>query len=623
MPRVATKPMSGSASNAANAAVKEKFPNTVSPGDKNYPAFQRAWMDAYIANGGKYKIEEAEPKPEKQEEWQGFPYVMPKSASNEALYAPDFTQSPEKSLVEECPASEYPSPYPEDYAEAPMGPFAPEPCIIEEKPCCITALTAGCGHSSRSFVLKPPTTKTNPAHDQVIQLLGEIKGQDDLVLKLSAVSPCPKGGKPVVKFDGHDYSGSTHKFTLQAPVSDQIGGVMDFIPFVKTFLLMKSGETSRTYKGGASCIEGGEEFNFTAEIFPQKTWSIELSMSCEMPDDRNVVGLSTYNSKNEIIGEKERAVYSYDPNESFLKFSGKIEGSYAGKKTEVQLFSYEKANTNNIATKKIFPKLEQFFEKLLPKLAEFLSSPLIEITPRWPAVVLKGGAELMEIPDKYNVARKGDLSLELSPLLGLEGKADLLNWLIAWASGPFAKMLLKAKKKAEEGFGNDYIGASIKCSIDLTVGGQVGGGFAWEFIPQGKDTGAGKVNGSVDFTVKGEVSGEIRVFMVGYKAGAYLQAKTGFGGEMSGTFYGDEPGFSGKLIFDGLIIKAVAFVGATGTKDETHRDVKVSRRGRRRGRFNREEMGVTDEDILYECEILPPGEWPQSDATTVTDGEGL
>ena len=605
--------MSGSASNAANAAVKERFPETVAPGDKEYPAFQRAWMDAYIANGGKYEIQTTESQQEES-----------KAAANDALYAPDFSQTPINSSVANCPYPEEKYPW-----ETPVWAFPgldPFPANSgqpkeEEKPCCITALTAGCGHSGRSFVLKPPTTQTNPEHDQVIQLLGETNGQDDLVLNLSAVSPCPKGGTPVLTLGGRDYSSGSHTITLQAPTASQITPFMDFIPFVKTFLLMKSGETSRTYSGGASCIEGGEEFDFTAEIFPQKTWSVELSMSCEFPSDRNVVKNNVY-SDGVIVGQQEHAVYNFNENESFLKFGGKIEGSYAGKKTEVQLFTYERTSSNAVS-KRIFPKLEQFFEKILPRLFEFLSSPLIEITPIWPNVLLKGGAELMEIPDKYNVARKGDLSLELSPLLGLEGKADLLNWLILYASAGFGAKLIKLKKKAEEGIGNDVVGGKIKCSIDLTVTGKVGGGFYWEFIPQGKDTGAGKVNGSVVFNVKGEVSGEIRVLWVGYKAGAYIQAEIGFGGEISGTFYGDEPGFGGKLIFDGLIVKAVGFSGATGSEDTSHKNVKANKRAGRKGRLDTENMGVTDENILYECEILPPGEWPSSDETVVTSGEQL
>lgn len=53
MPRVATKPMSKSATQAANAVAKKSFPDTPSPGDSDYPKFQKLWMDTYAKNGGK------------------------------------------------------------------------------------------------------------------------------------------------------------------------------------------------------------------------------------------------------------------------------------------------------------------------------------------------------------------------------------------------------------------------------------------------------------------------------------------------------------------------------------------------------------------------------------------
>ena len=42
-------------------------------------------------------------------------------------------------------------------------------------------------------------------------------------------------------------------------------------------------------------------------------------------------------------------------------------------------------------------------------------------------------------------------------------------------------------------------------------------------------------------------------------------------GELSGKFYGDEPGFDGKLIFKGIIIEAVVYAGFEGEEDKTKR----------------------------------------------------
>jgi len=78
-----------------------------------------------------------------------------------------------------------------------------------------------------------------------------------------------------------------------------------------------------------------------------------------------------------------------------------------------------------------------------------------------------------------------------------------------------------------------------------------------------------------------------------------------------------------KFIFDGLTVKAVGFSGATGSEDTSHRNVKANHRNRRRGRLDTEKMGASDENILFEHEVLPPGEWPSSDETVVTEGDKL
>lgn len=54
MSRVATRPLDSDATAAANAAAANAYPTTPSPGDQNYAAFQKTWMDAYVANGGGY-----------------------------------------------------------------------------------------------------------------------------------------------------------------------------------------------------------------------------------------------------------------------------------------------------------------------------------------------------------------------------------------------------------------------------------------------------------------------------------------------------------------------------------------------------------------------------------------
>jgi len=60
MTRVATKPMDPAATKAANDAAKAAYPDCIGPGDEDYPAFQKLWMDSYAQNGGDIKDETPE-----------------------------------------------------------------------------------------------------------------------------------------------------------------------------------------------------------------------------------------------------------------------------------------------------------------------------------------------------------------------------------------------------------------------------------------------------------------------------------------------------------------------------------------------------------------------------------
>ena len=506
--------------------------------------------------------------------------------------------------------------------------------VDDIKSCCLTALTAKCGHSKRNFILKPPSTKTNENNDQLIQILADNENAKDgdlytdkIKINLEASTPCPKGGIPKINFDGQSYAQKSLELDLEGPSDEVIGPKMDFVPFLRTFLLVQPGKKSKLYSGGASCVEGASELDFQVEVFPKRKWSGEISVGYEMPIDTKTVTYAVLNKKGKKIGEKTAKVY--DVNEKgYLKIEGKFEGSYAGKTTSFTPPSYKKDYTSQ-STDKAFNSLNHFFGKILPKLNVILSSPLVEIKPLWPNITFSGSCENFEVPSKYNVDRKGSIELGFNPLFGLSGTADLLNWLIVGGASALGMptvglKLAKLKKKAEKGYNGKIFGGSAKASIDLKIGGKVSGGFQWDIIPEAQDEVSGKVRSDLDIEIKGEISGEVRVLIVSYRAGAYLKGSTGVAGELSGKFYGDEPGFDGKLIFKGIIIEAVVYSGFNGKKSKTE-----IRRGRGNdGRKLSEEIQIEDasfkeEDKVWRIELVPKAEWPKSDKTVITQGNSL
>jgi len=97
-------------------------------------------------------------------------------------------------------------------------------------------------------------------------------------------------------------------------------------------------------------------------------------------------------------------------------------------------------------------------------------------------------------------------------------------------------------------------------------------------------------------------------------------------GELSGKFYGDEPGFDGKLIFKGIIIEAVVYAGFEGEKNETNGEIgneRVDRRRKKKGGVQIEDASFKEEDKVWRIELVPKAEWPKSDKTVITQGNSL
>lgn len=514
--------------------------------------------------------------------------------------------------------------------------------VDEIKSCCLTALTAKCGHSKRNFILKPPSTKTNDNNDQLIQILADNENAKDgdlytdkIKINLEASTPCPKGGIPKINFDGQSYAQKSLELDLEGPSDEVIGPKMDFVPFLRTFLLVQPGKKSKLYSGGASCVEGASELDFQVEVFPKRKWSGEISVGYEFSGKEKIVSYSVLDKNNKVTEVKQVRSYDVD-TKGYLKVEGKLEGNFAGKKTSFEFPSYKSKSSSQTADT-AFSKLNSFFENILPRLNLIFSSPLVEIRPQWPKITFGGSCENFEVPDKYNVDRKGTIELGFNPLLGMEGKADILDWLIVGGASMLGMptvglKLAKLKGKAEKGYRGKYFSAAAKASIDITVGGKVSGGLKWDIIPEEWDEVSGSVRTDLDFEIKGEISGEVRVLIVSYRAGAYLKGSTGVAGELTGKFYGEELGFDGKLIFKGIIIEAVVYSGFDGKKSETNIETANERgdRGRKkRGAGKAKDIDFDkappfkEEDKVWRIELVPKAEWPSSDKTVITQEDSL
>jgi hypothetical protein len=120
--RVATRPLNPAATAAANAAISGAYPVPPAPGDAAYPAFQKAWMDAYVANGGGYT---AQTPADARKEVQAVEAAAPKAKDS-------------CSIVQSCPRQQAGG-----SAGSTQTGFTPPPTPCT---CKLTTLTVKCSH---------------------------------------------------------------------------------------------------------------------------------------------------------------------------------------------------------------------------------------------------------------------------------------------------------------------------------------------------------------------------------------------------------------------------------------------------------------------------------------------
>lgn len=529
-------------------------------------------------------------------------------------FAPQPAGSPTKS----CPFAKVDRPPP------PRGDGtckAPPPCFKQP-------LEIRCGHSERKFKLIPPNTPTNHQYDQVIQLVANKNGRDDIEIAFSC-GACPFGSGPdlpCLSFSGQK-ARSAVRASLDGPPSPamplqspDLPGVVPLVEFVRHFILNRDGEGFVSYDGTVDCCQGAPGQSFRVEVYPKREWSGRISASIDVPGS---------------------SAKSHSMSRAKLVFKGQLVGSYGVRTFKVSPPSLEigryPAGRQLPPSKMAFKATKSFLDTIYPSIMKFKESRYVTIEPEWPNVELGGGSSLSEVKGRYNVSSKGNVSLSLSPLFALAGNFDALQWLIDVACyaylqpPPFAKLvsdqILYIRRQAEKGIGHEGAGFKVVARLDIAAKGSVGGTLQWDFLPEAKDKASGSLKVDLDITVAGKISAEFRVWKVGYEAGATIAGESGFGGVVSACIYGDDPMVSGKVIFKGLRIKGVAYQSlggsSVGTSDEGQAaiaDRKSAKKKKKKGdsswwdpfSINTDDAGVAD-SADWEMVVIEEASWPSED----------
>lgn len=162
-----------------------------------------------------------------------------------------------------------------------------------------------------------------------------------------------------------------------------------------------------------------------------------------------------------------------------------------------------------------------------------------KITIGWPNIELDGNVDLAEVPDYYQLSYQGSITLKADPFLKLNVDVNIKNIIqrILSETSLFGKFLDEILIKAEEGFGNRYVGGKANIGVMLKTEAEIHGDLNWQREPsEGKwkvDTEKCKVGGSMGITIYGDVNVEGHMFSVQAAAGASLHVLSHDGKDLS------------------------------------------------------------------------------------------
>ncbi|MFQ3170722.1 MAG: hypothetical protein ACI9DG_000746 [Oleispira sp.] len=298
---------------------------------------------------------------------------------------------------------------------------------------------------TRKFQLDVINTAPNfNGNQHVLQVVAQTDKPETVTIEYDKAN-CTNGDKecPSIVVDGGSYSGqkiTTSPFKLIAKPFQKTED-LSFWDFMQSYFLPDfrdlQPEKYVITTGGCSDISGQK-----AEVhcFPTFEWSGKIEAG--MKHKYNAVGL---------LEDRE------------FSFGGEIKYVRNGNTTK---FGGKSTSTGNKEV--TFPKLESMLTSIVSKLDDVKNSKqeaglnsvgktisdvkkntgsedliIVEVEP--PKISLGGGLKLAESSATGEVGMAGNVTLDLSPLIGLKVETDLLDWLIITFSGGLGAFLLKVK----------------------------------------------------------------------------------------------------------------------------------------------------------------------------------
>ena len=446
---------------------------------------------------------------------------------------------------------------------------------VEDIPVCeLQKFMLRCAHyGSRGYMLDVLNGEPNMNGSQkVLQVITQDDQPDKITVDFAGACGHGKNACPSINLSGPDGDSvikqSGKEVAVLPPSNDQ--PVETFRDFLRRYLLPGDIDFN-TYRFSSSGCSEIEQVEGIVHAFPTWKWGGKVCMG---------YGYASADDNEARSGETA---------------SWKLEGEISGN-VSTHKWSIGQSRSHN--ARDYFSELHDTLNSVVERLESFKSKgededALVSCTISWPKVSLGGNLELQEVEQKNEVDFGGDVYLDMSPLLSVTVKTDILEWLINYSQPAYGKLLTRIKRKAAEGVGTKNVNGKAVIAVDLSVDGTLEGKLAWQKrAGQGWGVTEGaSASGKAGITVglKARVEAEADIFYVKLTIGMALSIKSaeneslGIGGvfELVASEKNGEPAIDGSIAFTGAAIYYTYYakVSASGVNSDSDERSQGGRRG--------------------------------------------
>lgn len=480
---------------------------------------------------------------------------------------------------------------------------------VDETPVCeLQKFMLRCSHyGSRGYMLDVLNGEPNMNGSQkVLQVITQNDRPDKITIDFTGACGHGKNACPSINLRGPDGDSvikqSGKEITVLPPGDDQ--PVETFRDFLRHYLLPGDIDFN-TYRFSSTGCSEIEQVEGVVHAFPTWKWGGKISMG---------YGYASADDNEAKPGETA---------------SWKLEGDISG---NVSTHKWSIGQSSNRNARDYFSELHDTLNSVVERLESFKSKgehedALVKCSISWPKVMLGGNLELQEVEQKNEVGFGGEVYLDMSPLLAVDVKTDILEWLINYSQPAYGKLINKIKRKAAEGVGTEKIKGKAVVAVDLSVDGKLEGKLSWK-KSAGKGWGiteGASARGRAGITVglKARVEAEASIFYVKLTIGMALSMKStddesvGIGGifELFACERDGSPAIDGSITFTGAAIYYTYYaqISAESTSSDV-KELKSTRRARGGSQEQSDDSEVNYKEHKMEklVDLLPKAQFPKA-----------